>query len=347
MDIGITLTPKSDAWKITKIAENLGFSHAWFYDTQLLCADIFVAMSAAAMQTSKIKLGAGVLVPSNRLAAVAATGMASLNQLAPGRIIAGLGTGYTARRTMGLPAHKLADLQEYVRVMKELWAGEIVETEIETIPRKIQFLQPEGFVNTEDKIPIHISAFGPKARKLTATIADGFINAWTSPDVLSQAEEVRDLSIESKNNADYIYSTCLVLGCILEDGEPPDSARARAQAGPFPAILLHQMVEDGENAFVPPHMQKAVDGYREIYEKYRPDDARYLINHKGHLMFLRPEEEEFITSELIRAFTLTGTPDEIRTRVSELEASGYDQVAIQITNGEEAAIEDWARLLVK
>ena len=123
MDIGITLTPKSDAWKITKIAEDLGFSHAWFYDTQLLCADIFVAMSAAAMKTSKIKLGAGVLVPSNRLAAVAATGLASLNQLAPGRIIAGLGTGYTARRTMGLPAHKLADLREYVRVMKELWTG--------------------------------------------------------------------------------------------------------------------------------------------------------------------------------------------------------------------------------
>ena len=81
MDIGITLTPKSDAWKITKIAEDLGFSHAWFYDTQLLCADIFVAMSAAAMQTSKIKLGAGVLVPSNRLAAVAATVPYQLSRL--------------------------------------------------------------------------------------------------------------------------------------------------------------------------------------------------------------------------------------------------------------------------
>jgi 5,10-methylenetetrahydromethanopterin reductase len=347
MDIGITLTPKSEAWKITKLAEDLGFSHAWFYDTQLLCADIFVAMSAAAMQTSKIKLGAGVLIPSNRLAAVAATGMASLNQLAPGRMIAGLGTGYTARRTMGLPAHKLADLQEYVRVVKGLWNGEIVETKIETVSRKVQFLQPEGFVNTMDKIPVHISAFGPKARKLTADIADGFINAWTSPEVFSQVEEVRSLAIQSDNNTEHIYATCLVLGCILEQGEPPDSARARAQAGPFPAILLHQMAEDGEEAFVPPHMRKVVDGYREIYQKYRPEDARYLTNHKGHLMFLRPEEEQFITSELIKAFTLTGTPDEILTRVGELEASGYDQVAIQITHGQEAAITDWARLLVE
>ena len=64
-------------------------------------------------------------------------------------------------------------------------------------------------------------------------------------------------------------------------------------------------------------------------------------------MFLRPEEEQFITSELIKAFTLTGTPDEILTRVGELEASGYDQVAIQITHGQEAAITDWARLLVE
>lgn len=346
MDIGITLTPASDAWKIAERAEALGFSHVWFYDTQLLCADILVAMGAAAMRTTRIKLGAGVLVPSNRLAAVAANAMASLNQLAPGRVIAGLGTGYTARRTMGLPAHRLAELREYVRVMRALWAGELVSCEVERVDRKIQFIQPKGFINTDDPIPLHLSAFGPKARRLTAEVADGFINAWTSPDALHQAAEVRAGRVAAGGRGGDLYATCLTLGCILEPGEAYDCPRARAEAGPFPAILLHQMVEDGDKAFVPPHMKPLVDAYREVYQRYEPEDARYLTLHAGHLMYLRPEEERFITAELIKALTLTGTPDEIQERVAALESAGYDQLAIQITTGHEHTLDDWARLLI-
>ena len=130
--------------------------------------------------TQQIKLCAGVLVPSNRLAAVAANAMASLNALAPGRIVAGLGTGNTARRTMGLPAQKLADIREYARVMRALWRGETVETEIEGAAHKMRFMHPphmaREFVNTTDERPVHLSAFGPKGRRLTAEIADGFIN---------------------------------------------------------------------------------------------------------------------------------------------------------------------------
>ena len=72
MDIGISLTPDNNSWRVVERAEALGFSHAWFYDTQLLCNDVLVAMTAAAMKTARIKLYAGVLVPSNRLAPVAA-----------------------------------------------------------------------------------------------------------------------------------------------------------------------------------------------------------------------------------------------------------------------------------
>ena len=72
MDFGIALATTADAWKVTKRAEELGFSHAWFYDTQMLSADCFVAMGAAAVNTSKIRLGTGVLIPSNRIPAVTA-----------------------------------------------------------------------------------------------------------------------------------------------------------------------------------------------------------------------------------------------------------------------------------
>ena len=96
MDFGITIATAADSWQVVKRAEELGYTHAWFYDTQMLNADPFVAMAVAAVHTQKIHLGTGVLVPSNRLAPVTANCLASLNKLAPGRIHCGLGTGFTA-----------------------------------------------------------------------------------------------------------------------------------------------------------------------------------------------------------------------------------------------------------
>ena len=56
MNFGILIPPVADSWKVVKRAEELGFTRAWFYDTQLLNAEIFVAMGAAAMKTSRIRL---------------------------------------------------------------------------------------------------------------------------------------------------------------------------------------------------------------------------------------------------------------------------------------------------
>ncbi|SVB32114.1 uncharacterized protein METZ01_LOCUS184968, partial [marine metagenome] len=104
MKFGIAMATSADSWKLVQHAEELGFDHAWFYDTQMLSADCFVAMGAAAVKTQRIRLGTGVLVPTNRIAPVTANALASLNQLAPGRIDFGVGTGFTARRAMGLSA---------------------------------------------------------------------------------------------------------------------------------------------------------------------------------------------------------------------------------------------------
>src|SRR2546425_166397 len=63
MEYGIALASDVDAWKTVKRAEELGFTHAWFYDSQLLLPDIFVPMALAAEHTPKITLGTGVLIP--------------------------------------------------------------------------------------------------------------------------------------------------------------------------------------------------------------------------------------------------------------------------------------------
>src|SRR6202007_2183727 len=112
-------------------AEEVGFTHAWFYDTQMLSADCFVTMSAAAVNTRRIRLGTGVLVPSNRIAPVTANALASLHRLAPGRIEFGIGTGFTARRAMGFPAIKIKAMETYIRQVYGLLHGETVEFDME------------------------------------------------------------------------------------------------------------------------------------------------------------------------------------------------------------------------
>src|SRR5436305_7673311 len=195
MRFAIAIPTDAESWRVVRRAEELGFSRAWFYDTQMLSADPFVAMAAAAMKTTRIRLGTGVLIPSNRIAAVAANAFASLNKLAPGRIDFGVGTGFTGRRAMGLGAVKLADMEDYVRIVTALLRGETVETEIEGKRRLIRLLNPElGLINTRDPIGLYVAASGPRARRLTARLGAGWIA--TTADVVSGAAALDEMRRE-------------------------------------------------------------------------------------------------------------------------------------------------------
>ena len=104
MDYGIGIPSYIDAWREVQAAEEAGFTHAWFYDSQLIYSDVYATMALAAQNTSRIRLGTLVAIPSNRIAPVTASAIATINYLAPGRAILGGGTGFTGRNTMGLPA---------------------------------------------------------------------------------------------------------------------------------------------------------------------------------------------------------------------------------------------------
>src|SRR5437763_10940834 len=163
MRFAIAIPTDADSWRVVRRAEELGFARAWFYDTQMLSADPFVAMAAAALKTTQIRLGTGVLIPSNRIAPVTANAFASLNKLAPGRIDFGVGTGFTARRAMGLGAVKLAALEVYVRAVMALLRNETIEAEIEGQSRLIRLLNPEfGLAHTAAAPAPYITAAGPR-----------------------------------------------------------------------------------------------------------------------------------------------------------------------------------------
>ena len=350
MDYGILVPPVADSWKLVKRAEELGYSRAWFYDTQMLNSELFVSMTASAMQTSRIRLATGVLIPSNRIAPVAASALGSLNALAPGRIDFGVSTGFTGRRAMGLGPVKLADMEEYIRVVRGLLAGETIEWTCERKLRKIRFLDPGiGAVNIEDPIPLYISAFGPKARRLTAKLGAGWING--VPNLNHGEAGITDMKAawsEAGRDPSSLQASATISGCVLGDGEVADSPRAKRQAGPHATIALHSLVEREEfgdiGRPVPPQLAALLERYRRIYLGYQPADARYLSNHRGHLMYLRPEEHEVCTPELIRSVTWTASKAELRERLRELKALGYGHVALNSGYKYPERLEEWAEV---
>jgi 5,10-methylenetetrahydromethanopterin reductase len=330
-------------------AEQLGFSHAWFYDTQMLSADCFVAMGAAAINTKKIRLGTGVLVPSNRIAPVTANALATLNQLAPGRIDFGVGTGFTARRAMGFGAIKVKDMETYVHQVYGLLRCETVDFEMEGQKKQIRFLNPElPLFNTKDPIALHFSAFGPRTRALTAKLKAGWIDFVGK--VENGVKEVQAMQAawrEAGHAPSELYTTAFALGCVLQDGEPADSQRAMAQAGPRAAVMLHRAADEQLAGLKPGVVMLStpeIDGYVELARGFKPEDARYLENHRGHLMFVKPEEKKFVTAKMIAETSFTASEAEIKKRIEALEAAGYSQFTIQLVPGHEKAIEDWGRI---
>ena len=292
-----------------------------------------------------------MLVPSNRIAPVAANALATLNQLAPGRIDFGVGTGFTARRAMGFGAIKVKDMETYIHQVYGLLRRETVEFEMEGQTKKIRFLNPElPLFNTKDPIALHLSAFGPRTQALTAKLKAGWI--YFVGNVENGSKEVkamRDTWSKAGHAMGDLQATAFALGCVLKDGEPPDSERAMAQAGPRAAVTLHRAADEALAGLAPgvtmvsgtrPEMQ----GYINLARDFEPKDAPYLQNHRGHLMFVKSEERRFVSAELISATSFTASEAEIKQRIEALRSAGYTQFTIQLVPGHERALADWDRI---
>jgi len=238
-------------------------------------------------------------------------------------------------------------------VVYGLFAGEIVETEIEGKQRKIKFLNPDaGLFNTKDPIPLHVSAYGPRSQKLTAKLdAKWKCFIQDVPGGLAAIDGMKQSWAEAGRPANDLYATAWVCGCVLQPGEPLDSPRAIAQSGPRAAVLLHRHADLDQQGWqntmaveAPEGITDEVRGYVEMARHFEPADARYLTNHRGHFVFVKPEERKFVSAELIRRTTFTATEQELTQRVEALRSAGWSQIVIPIVPGQEAALDDWARV---
>ncbi len=347
MKYSVAFASEVDSWKWAKRAEELGFHAAWFYDTQLLNPDVFICMALAAHETTRIRLGTGVLVPSNRIEPVAANALASLNQLAPGRIDFGVGTGFTARRTMGQGAIPLQQTRRYIETVQGMLRGEIVEWRDRESTHKVKFLDPElGLINIEDDIPLWFSAFGPRSQALAAELGAGWLN-FGANNAEQALAGMRGAWQAAGNDADALQANLFFLGAVLSGDAEADEGRLMAQGGPSTAVLFHNFADEvgamGGANMQAGALSNMLAEYLQKHEQYEPRDARYLSNHKGHLMYVRPEETH-VTAELVRATTMSGSHDELVARMRALREAGYTQVTVQLVHGHEQALQDWAEV---
>ena len=94
----------------------------------------------------------------------------------------------------------------------------------------------------------------------------------------------------------------------------------------------------------PPDLAEPVAGYVELAKTFKPEDARYLTNHRGHLMAVKDIERPFVTAEMIRQTTFTGTEADLLRAHRRPARRRLHPVHHPADPGQEAAIEDWARL---
>ena len=370
MDYGIGIPSYIDAWIEVKAAEEAGFTHAWLFDSQLIYSDVWATMALAAQNTTSIKLGTLVAIPSNRLAPVTAAAAASINRIAPGRVIVGLGTGYTGRNTMGLPALSLKEFEDYALQIKGLLAGEDVlfregrrERWIRLIHSKANSGRDE-FFNIEDPIPVMLAANGPRGQKIVGEISDGWITTARSSSVPVGLPRVMESAKATGNNFDRFggdgvkpYVTVLTSACVLRDGETFESGRVIRNVGPTLVPGVHAMWERGYGpgsnlGMENPDLAEEYDRYIRQYGDGRstptPDDRRYLDVHEGHYVYLKEGEERFVSSEMLSR-TLTGTGDELNQRLDDLEADGVNNVALAAVDRQAARelISDFGEQVIR
>jgi 5,10-methylenetetrahydromethanopterin reductase len=284
----------------TRIAEQLGYERALFYDSPAIYPDVWVQLCRAAERTERIGLGPGVLVPSLRHPMTTASAISTLVSIAGAeRVVVAVGTGFTGRFALGQRALPWAYVERYVRTVKALLRGDQVEWE----DGLLQMMHSAaGAPQRPINVPFIISAVGPKGTAIAQEIGDGVMGIIEPNPALNR-------------------SLVLAIGTVLQDGEHPGSERVIAAAGPACGMMFHGSVEMGADF---PNAEK----WRAAYEDV-PENARHLALHAGHLTEVNDHDRPFISGDLLVGMGLARSAGQWRDRLAELEAGGASEVVYQ------------------
>jgi alkanesulfonate monooxygenase SsuD/methylene tetrahydromethanopterin reductase-like flavin-dependent oxidoreductase (luciferase family) len=352
MDFGFVFFGDVNVTPEVVLAEKRGFTHAWLYDSQMLASDVYAALALCAANTKKIMLGPGVTNPASRIAPLTACSIASINAIAPGRAILGIGTGNTARRTLGMPAARLDVLREHVRVCRDLLAGKTTAYQEGERRRMIKFLNPSsGAINIKKRIPIYVSASGPKTLELAGEIADGVILfGAVSPSLIEfNMSHIRRGAERAGRDPKKIYVLGMTAFHMTKEGEKLETPKVRKAIGAF--------VTSSSNIYafscpdprdLPADLRDDITAFKTAYRTPEESiETRHLRLYSDYLQGFKKEHEPLVTEKMIRATTLTGTRDEIIEAINTMKKAGIRQVAIQPTSDPRGTIESFAKEIMR
>ncbi|MBJ22105.1 MAG: LLM class flavin-dependent oxidoreductase [bacterium] len=299
MDLSCSLPPGPRSVEYAQLAEGLGYRRLWLYDSPLLYPDVWMTLARVAEATATLELGPGVLVPGLRHEVTTAAAIATLETLAPGRVVVAIGTGFTARRLLGKGPLPWKRVETYLRRLRALLRGESISID----GRSTRMLHPSGFAPPHPlETPILVAANGPRGQAVAHGLGDGVMAIDAPPKGFSWCAVARS-------------------GTVLERGETLESPRVFDALAPAIALIYHATYEA---------VGSAVDelpggrAWREEAERV-PEPQRHLHVHEGHCVEV-PERERIFLDPKLGAMTLTGTERELRERFAALESAGATEL---------------------
>jgi len=294
----------ADAIEHARYAEERGFEAVWQADSRLV-REASVPMAAFAATTERLKVGSGVIDIWTRNPARLASLFSTLDDLAPGRVLAGLGAWWEPLATkVGVDrVHPLTAMREVVTVLRALLANETVSFDGE-------FVHLDGveldYVYQERRpkdVPIYIGATGMKMMELTGEIADGVVlNYLVSPAYNRTAMEHLTIGAErAGRSVDDLDRPQLVVCSVDEDRQAAlDGAR----------LLVTQYL--GQQ----PHIMKASGVGGDLLEEI----GKVLTWPATHDEVVAASK--LVPDDVVQMICAAGTPEEVRSKVDEYVAAG-------------------------
>src|SRR5271166_2629260 len=302
--------------------EAFGYDSVWVADSQTLYSDCYSVLALAARQTARLRLGPGTAICGTRIPPVHVAAMATLNRLAPGRLFLGIGTGNTAMRSMGQKPMRIAQFDDYLRVLAALLRGDVVDYAFNGRNQPITMLLGERGA-LAPKIPLYVSGFGPRAMALAGVHGDGLVFA-IPPRGVPVAEALghaRQGASRVNRGLTGFHSAALTSVAVLQPGEAAGSDRIKAALGPNVMASVGHFYDDVRRGRIDPprFLSRIWTPYCALVEQ-TPPEHRHFRTHEFHYTKLHPGEAELIDAQLIRDTCLVGTPDELRERIADPRA---------------------------
>jgi 1,4-dihydroxy-2-naphthoate octaprenyltransferase len=294
-------------------AEAAGLESVWVHDSYFE-RDPISYLSAIAYATREIRLGAGSLNPYTRHPFVVASTLSALDDLAPERLSLALGSGLPLRlMQMGIPFENAPQrVSEAIDQVRELWAGRRLVLN-DKVPPLVPMFQPPH------RIPIYIAAYTRPYLELAGAKADGYLSR--PLESLPAFELMRRRVLESAAAHGREQSALDFRGYLfaLVDRSRAE-ARNRAKRDPFVIYMISILSDISlKRAGFPAELRDTVN------KLWRAEDYHGAA--------------QAIPDELLDAYVLVGTADDVAERAAEYNRAGMDVPLLQPIVQEEAQVK--------